>query len=151
MLAERFCTQLGYRGVGDLDWRLDLRDGQYRLVDFNPRAGNQFRQFETDSGVDVVRALHLDMTGRPVPQGDEVMGKRLVVEHVDVPARVAYRLRGRAADGGRPDQPPASRTEYAWLAADDPLPFLVMVPHALRSAVAEAAKVLGRRFSRGRR
>jgi D-aspartate ligase len=148
-LAERFCKQIGYHGVGDLDWRLDLRDGQYRLVDFNPRPGNQFRLFETESGVDVVRALHLDMTGRSVPPGREVLGKRLVVEHVDVPARLVYRLRERA--GTRPDKPMSADTEYAWLATDDPLPFFVMVPHVLRSAVAQAGKVLRRRFSRGRR
>ncbi len=151
-LAERFCKQIGYHGVGDLDWRLDLRDGQYRLVDFNPRPGNQFRLFETESGVDVVRALHLDMTDRNVPPGREVLGRRLIVEHVDVPARLVYGLRGlRGSQTGPPgpdgaasarQHPGAARTEYAWLATDDPLPFFVMIPHAVRSAAAE----LGRRL-----
>jgi D-aspartate ligase len=162
-LAERFCKQIGYHGVGDLDWRLDLRDGKYRLVDFNPRAGNQFRLFETESGVDVVRALHLDMTGRKVPPGREVLGKRLIVEHVDTPARIAYGLRGlresrtgqpgpRRIDLARQHAGPA-RTEYAWLATDDPLPFLVMIPYALRSAVGQARSALRRWIPkpRGRR
>ena len=162
-LAERFCKQIGYHGVGDLDWRLDLRDGKYRLVDFNPRPGNQFRLFETESGVDVVRALHLDMTGRKVPPAREVLGKRLIVEHVDVPARIAYglhSLRGpraswpgpRRAAWARPHAG-AARTEYAWLVTDDPLPFVVMVPHALRSALAQAGSALRRLFPKpgGRR
>ena len=67
-LAERLCKEIGFQGIADLDWRLDKRDGQYKLVDFNPRVGNQFRLFETAEGVDVVRALHLDLTGRPVPR-----------------------------------------------------------------------------------
>jgi predicted ATP-grasp superfamily ATP-dependent carboligase len=165
-LAERFCKQIGYHGVGDLDWRLDLRDGTYRLVDFNPRPGNQFRLFETESGVDVVRALHLDMTGRKVPPAREVLGKRLIVEHVDVPARIAYGLRNvqnlRRPLAGGPGQRRialarqhggAARTEYAWLVADDPLPFLVMVPHALRAALAQAGSALRRWIpsARGRR
>jgi D-aspartate ligase len=42
-IAERFCQEIGFRGIADLDWRLDLRDGKYKLVDLNPRVGNQFR------------------------------------------------------------------------------------------------------------
>ena len=148
-LAERFCKAIGYSGVGDLDWRFDLRDGQYKLVDFNPRPGNPFRLFENEAGVDVVRALHLDLTGRDVPRAREVDGKRIVVEHVDIPARLVYWMHDRraapaspAGPAGRgqvPHQPEPGSTEYAWLATDDPLPFLVMIPYALRTA----AGVLG--------
>ena len=73
-IATRFCKQIGFHGIADLDWRLDRRDGRYKLVDFNPRVGNQFRLFETDTGIDVVRALHLDLTGRSVPMGEQVYG-----------------------------------------------------------------------------
>src|SRR5262249_30275198 len=75
-LAERFCEEIGFRGIADLDWRLDLRDGRYKLVDFNPRVGNQFRLFETEAGIDVVRAMHLDLTGRPVPPGGQPVPRR---------------------------------------------------------------------------
>ncbi|MGI9006941.1 MAG: hypothetical protein ACR2FU_12240 [Streptosporangiaceae bacterium] len=152
-LAERFCKEIGYSGIGDLDWRHDLRDGQYKLVDFNPRPGNQFRLFENMAGVDVVRALHLDLTGREVPLAGEREGKRIVVEHIDLPARLAYwrhdrRVRASGqVDRERTDMPgyAGAATEFAWLAADDPLPFLVMIPHALRMAArAVAARIGGR-------
>jgi D-aspartate ligase len=67
--ATSLVRELSYRGIMDMDWRLDRRDGQYKLLDFNPRVGAQFRLFETPAGVDVVRAQHLDLTGRPVPPG----------------------------------------------------------------------------------
>ena len=116
-------------------------------MDFNPRPGNPFRLFENEAGVDVVRALHLDLTGRQVPRAREVDGKRLSVEHVDIPARLVYWLHERRAPAASPagqgagsdDPPEPGPTEYAWLAADDPLPFFVMIPHALRTA----AGVLG--------
>lgn len=138
-LAARFCASTGFVGVADLDVRLDLRDGQYKLVDFNPRAGNQFRLFESTAGVDVVRALHLDLTGRPVPAAPQVEGRRIIVEHADFPARFAYR---RLARRGGPDlvphpvhaDPGHTATEYAWLAADDPFPFFVMTRHVAGSA-----------------
>lgn len=68
-LAARFIKQIGFTGVIDLDLRFDRRDGQYKLLDFNPRMGAQFRLFESESGIDVVRAMHLDLTGRAVPEG----------------------------------------------------------------------------------
>jgi predicted ATP-grasp superfamily ATP-dependent carboligase len=125
-IAERFCQEIGFRGIADLDWRLDLRDGKYKLVDFNPRVGNQFRLFETEQGIDVVRALHLDLTGRAVPAGPVRSGRRIVVEHVDALARLAYR--GRTGYPAAPCQPRPAATELAWLAKDDLLPFLAMWP-----------------------
>ena len=66
--AEELFRALNYRGIMGLDYRFDLRDGQYKLLDFNPRIGAQFRLFETEAGVDVMRALRLEMTGHKVPQ-----------------------------------------------------------------------------------
>ncbi|MFD3735189.1 ATP-grasp domain-containing protein [Streptomyces sp. NPDC058632] len=103
-LAERLTGELGYRGVFDLDFRRCGTTGRYHLLDFNPRPGAQFRLFEDRAGLDVVRALHLDLTGRPLPDGDPVIGRAFVVENY-APLAVL-----RAAPGGR---------ELAWYAPDD--------------------------------
>ncbi|MFD5568244.1 carboxylate--amine ligase [Streptomyces cadmiisoli] len=123
-LAARFVKQIGFSGVIDLDLRFDRRDGQYKLLDFNPRMGAQFRLFESESGVDVVRAQHLDLTGRAVPEGEQREGRRFIVENIDLPALLAYR-RGGTTTPHAPAR--ASGTELAWLAGDDPLPFLTML------------------------
>ncbi|WP_329490680.1 ATP-grasp domain-containing protein [Kitasatospora sp. NBC_01246] len=128
-LAVRLCRRLGYCGIADLDWRLDLRDGRYKLVDFNPRTGAQFRLFETTAGVDVVRALHLSLTGRPVPPGPQLR-RGYGVGQLDL-----LSLGAAAWHEHRPPADPWPRrgTERAWLCADDPLP-----------AVAVAARFGGR-------
>ena len=69
-----------YSGIVDLDLRFDARDGAYKLLDFNPRLGAQFRLFEDTAGIDVVRAAYLDLTGQPVPEGEPVPGRRFLVE-----------------------------------------------------------------------
>src|SRR5262249_44867977 len=56
--AEALLQAISYGGISDLDFRLDTRDGQYKLLDFNPRIGAQFRVFEDDAGLDVARALY---------------------------------------------------------------------------------------------
>ncbi|MEV5979904.1 ATP-grasp domain-containing protein [Streptomyces sp. NPDC052114] len=128
-LATRFIKQIGFTGIIDLDLRFDRRDGQYKLLDFNPRMGAQFRLFESDAGMDVVRAMHLDLTGRAVPEGNQRTGHRYVVENIDLPALVAYRRSGYTT----PHAPArASGTELAWLAPDDMLPFFTMLARFVR-------------------
>lgn len=110
-LSERLTGELGYRGVFDLDFRRCGTTGRYHLLDFNPRAGAQFRLFADSAGLDVVRALHLDLTGRPLPDGAPLAGRAFVVENYAPLAAL------RAAPGGR---------ELAWYAADDRAPGRVM-------------------------
>ncbi|UUU31598.1 ATP-grasp domain-containing protein [Streptomyces sp. CA-210063] len=128
-IAARFIKQIGFSGVIDLDLRFDRRDGQYKLLDFNPRMGAQFRLFENEAGIDVVRAMHLDLTGRSVPEGEQLAGRRYIVENIDLPALLAYRRSGYTT----PHAPArASGTELAWFAGDDPLPFLTMLARFVR-------------------
>ncbi|MFC9640607.1 ATP-grasp domain-containing protein [Streptomyces mirabilis] len=128
-LAARFIKQIGFSGVIDLDLRFDRRDGHYKLLDFNPRMGAQFRLFENESGIDVVRAMHLDLTGRTVPEGEQRAGHRYIVENIDLPALLAYRRSGYTT----PHAPArASGTELAWLAGDDLRPFFTMLARFVR-------------------
>lgn len=135
--AARLCKAIGYRGVADMDWRFDLRDGQYKLLDFNPRVGNNFRLFVNEFGVDVVHALHLDLTGRSIPQAPQVNRRRLVVEHIDIASRLGARPSRPAGVAGQADRrlsPAATAhtsTEYAWYAADDPLPLLAVLTRVI--------------------
>ncbi|MET9903519.1 ATP-grasp domain-containing protein [Streptomyces sp. NPDC006446] len=128
-LAARFIKQIGFSGIIDLDLRFDRRDGRYKLLDFNPRMGAQFRLFENESGIDVVRAMHLDLTGRVVPEGEQRAGHRYIVENIDLPALLAYRRSGYTT----PHAPTrASGTELAWLAGDDLRPFFMMLARFVR-------------------
>jgi predicted ATP-grasp superfamily ATP-dependent carboligase len=106
-LSERLTAALGYRGVLDLDYRRCGDTGRYHLLDFNPRPGAQFRLFADTAGLDVVRAQHLDLTHRPLPEGSPRPGRSFVVENYAPPAAL------RPAPHGR---------ELAWYAADDPAP-----------------------------
>jgi D-aspartate ligase len=137
--SARFCKTIGYCGVADMDWRFDRRDGQYKLLDFNPRLGNSFRMFVTEQQIDVLQALHLDLTGRAIPHGPQVDNRRLVLEHIDLPARLINRLGrydtvstvGQPAGQCEPVSETDASTEYAWFAADDPLPLLAMLSRVI--------------------
>ncbi|MER6015722.1 ATP-grasp domain-containing protein [Streptomyces bluensis] len=117
-LAEQVVSALGYRGVFDLDFRRDGA-GAYHLLDFNPRPGAQFRLFADTAGVDVVRALHLDLTHRAVPDGSPLPGREFVVENY---APLTALL-------------PRRRRELAWHARDDLVPGLALWALWCRHAV----------------
>jgi predicted ATP-grasp superfamily ATP-dependent carboligase len=122
--ARSLLRSLGYSGVASLDYRFDKRDGTYKLLDVNPRVGAVFRLFETVAGIDVIRALHLDMTGRAVPAGRPVDGRVLAVEGYEI--RSAWSgLRSGDLTVQTWLSSWRSIRETAWLTRDDPLPVLV--------------------------
>ena len=133
--TKRLAKETGYRGVIDIGYRYDERDGLYKLLDVNPRVGATFRLFvDRETGVDVVRALYLDLTGQPVPPVRTPVGRKWLLEPWDVKSCLAY-LR----DGGL-TLPGWARSyrgvdELAWFAKDDPLPSLAL-----------AGRVLAKRF-----
>ena len=116
---------IGFRGIADLDLRFDPRDAQYKLLDFNPRLGAQFRLFITGTGVDVARAAYLDLTGQPAEAGEMTRGRRFLVENYDPLGAVGYWRRGEL--GLRSWVRSLRRVdEVAWLARDDLRPFGLM-------------------------
>ena len=137
-------AKLGYRGILDLDIRLDERTGDYHLLDFNPRLGAQFRVFRDTAGTDVALAAYLDLTNQPIPPGEQVNGRRFLVENYDPISALAHIRHGdltprawlvsmRAVD------------ETAWFARDDLRPFGLM---CLRMSWRLASRPFGQDASR---
>jgi predicted ATP-grasp superfamily ATP-dependent carboligase len=120
--AHRLAAGLGYAGVLDLDFRHDAATGAYHLLDVNPRPGAQFRLFTDPSGLDMVRALHLNLTGRRVPKPSPVPGRVFLAENYGLASGLVSALTGRGLPGGKRGR----GVETAWFAADDPAPFWAM-------------------------
>jgi D-aspartate ligase len=130
-LTRRWMKALGYRGMLDMGYRYDARDGQYKVLDVNPRIGSTFRLFVGRRGLDVVRALYLDLTGQAVPADEMVEGRRWLDEH-DFSSSLRYLRDGKLtlrqwATSLRGLQ------ETIYLAQDDLAPFVRLGPYALRS------------------
>jgi predicted ATP-grasp superfamily ATP-dependent carboligase len=121
----RFMRALGYRGILDIGYRYDARDGQYKLLDVNPRIGCTFRLFVAENGMDTARALYLDLTGQPVPPSTSQEGRKWLVEMPDLKSSIEYHRLGKltlrqwvASFSGVQET-----AQFAW---DDPLPFVDM-------------------------
>jgi D-aspartate ligase len=139
-LTRRFMKALGYRGILDCGYRYDGRDGRYKLLDVNPRIGATFRLFVGADGLDVVRALYLDLTGQPVPVDRLQEGRRWVVESNDLVSFATSRDLGvgpwlRSFRGVQ---------EAAWWAKDDLRPFAAIAGLTARRAARFARTRLSR-------
>jgi predicted ATP-grasp superfamily ATP-dependent carboligase/cation diffusion facilitator CzcD-associated flavoprotein CzcO len=117
--------RLSYRGLLDLDIRLDARDGRYHLLDFNPRLGAQFRVFRDTAGTDVALAAYLDLTGQAIPDGEQVDGRAFLVENYDPLSALAGWRRGELSLRAWASSLRAV-DETAWFARDDLRPFGLM-------------------------
>lgn len=122
--TETLLKAISYAGIVDIDYRFDPRDRQYKLLDFNPRVGAQFRVFVDDNGLDVARVIYRDLSGEVVRRAKQVDGRVIVVEPDDLRASLGYFRRGELSIGGwlRSFRGPK---ELAWFSWDDPLPFLM--------------------------
>jgi D-aspartate ligase len=145
--AEALVKAIPYSGLMDIDYRFDKQDGQYKLLDFNPRIGAQFRLFEDRERIDVARALYRDLTGRPVRRSSQVDGRVLVVEphdcltsmHSILRRELSLRDWWRSFKGVR---------EFAWFRWSDPAPFIMIWMRLAMASATKAARVLHFPFRR---
>jgi predicted ATP-grasp superfamily ATP-dependent carboligase len=134
-LTRRFMSAIAYRGPVDIDYCHDARDGRYKVLDVNPRIGATFRLFVRGDGVDVARALYLDLTGQPVPPGPIHDGRRWLVEDLDLVSSLQTWRRGGP---GLREWARSLRgvEEAAYLARDDLRPLLRMCGVDVRKLLA---------------
>jgi predicted ATP-grasp superfamily ATP-dependent carboligase len=133
---------VGYHGILDIGYRLDARDGQYKVLDINPRVGQAFRLFVAENDHDVVRALYLDLTGQPQPEVRRREGRRWMIEDYDIISSLHYYQEG-SLKPGQWLRSFAGLEEAAWFNWKDPVPFFLMLNQLRRRATSWAFHRLG--------
>lgn len=124
-ITTKFMKDIGYRGILDIGFRRDERDGTYKVLDVNPRVGCTFRLFTGLNGMDVVRAFYLDATGQALPISEAAEGRKWVVEDFDLFSAFRLTMTHRLAISQwfRSLRGVQETACFAW---DDPLPLLMM-------------------------
>jgi len=138
--AARIC------GQADTEYKLDPRDGLYKLMEINPRPAT-WNGLCAASGVNCHYAAYLHLLGQPVPQLAQVDGVRWIDGWPDLKYFLKYRK------GDHTGQPLSlasylsslrGRRTWAYWDAEDPLPGLVRAGQIARRQFAK----LGRSSSR---
>jgi predicted ATP-grasp superfamily ATP-dependent carboligase len=124
--SRRLLAAIRYSGLVEIEYKLDARDGCYKLLDINPRIWT-WSALGGRAGTDFPYLLWQMMMGELVPEQTGRPGVRWVYMASDVLAAFHEIVRGRISPGAylrslrRPLQ-------FALCAADDPLPGLVDLP-----------------------
>ncbi len=130
-ITTDFMKKLGYRGILDIGYRLDPRDGKYKVLDINPRIGGAFRIFTSNSGMDVVRALYLDLSKQKSVPGVSKNGRRWIIEDLDILAVRDYYNEG-SITFWQWLKSLKDIEEGAWFNWKDPFPFFWMFRQLLK-------------------
>jgi predicted ATP-grasp superfamily ATP-dependent carboligase len=139
-----FMKAIGYKGGLDLGYRYDSRDGRYKVNDVNPRVGAMLRVFVGNNGMDVVRALYLDMTKQPVIASVGRDGRKWIVEDHDLRSSLFYYRSGQLsiADWVRSLR---GVKETAYFARDDLRPFGAMLMRNAKAAFRRSTRSRSKR------
>ena len=92
-LSERFLREIDYYGLVELEYKLDPRDSQYKLLDVNARTWG-YHSLGARAGVDFSYMLYADQVGLPVPVCKGRAGVAWVRTTTDLPAAVMGILSG---------------------------------------------------------
>lgn len=65
-LGLKFFTGINYRGLGNIEFKRDLRDGQLKVIECNPRF-TAAQELLIQSGMDIALLIYNHLTGRPLP------------------------------------------------------------------------------------
>lgn len=125
-VSRTFMAAVGYRGILDMGYRYDARDGKYKILDINPRIGSTFRLFVSPCGMDVARAMYLDLTGDRVRSEAAKDGRKWLVEDSDFGSCIRY-LRDGNLSMKQWWTSFRGVEELAYLAADDLLPLVPLL------------------------
>jgi predicted ATP-grasp superfamily ATP-dependent carboligase len=137
--SERLLGELRYTGIVELEYKHDLRDGRFKLLDINPRLWG-WHTLGAAAGVDFTHLLWLQACGAEIPFAAARPGVRWIRGTTDTPTALRELLRRRLSLRAYTDSFRGPR-ERAIFAADDPLPGLAEVPMIL--------SILARRLAHG--
>ena len=125
-LARRLIVAMGYTGLIEVEFKYDRRDGRYNLLDLNPRVWG-WHTLAQRAGVDFPYLTWQMVLGEPVPEVSAQSNIRWLRLAADLPAAGIEMWRGHLSPLAyvRSIRRPV---EFAFLAADDPLPALLDIP-----------------------
>lgn len=123
--SERFLRAANYYGLVEMEYKLDPRDGQYKLLDVNARTWG-YHSLGARAGVDFSYMLFADQVGLPVVPAKGDPGIGWVRMSTDVPTAVMAMMAGDTGLGSYLSSLKHCNVE-AVFASDDPLPGLVEV------------------------
>ena len=135
---------LGFTGIAEVEYKWDSRDGEYKLIEINPRPWDQHR-LGGALGVDLIDLAYRDAIGVPAPGASPRFTPiKWIAEDAFLLAALRCVWRRERGLGALLRQAQGRRVYAIW-SSRDPLPFVVyatrLLPQLMRMAIRPARPV----------
>lgn len=134
-LSERFLVEVGFRGLCSTEFKYDVRDGRFKMIEVNARVP-LWGGLAPAAGVDVVHACYADLGGDAFECSRQVDGVRWIFATKDLISALRYARAGELRWSSWRRSLRGCRVEAVW-ARDDPAP-------AVRLPLYYAARAMSR-------
>lgn len=124
-LVTTFCKAINYKGLIDIGLKWDARDETFKVLDINPRIGQNFRTFITSKEkLDLALAAYLDLTDKSITDCTPLDGRRWLIEDDDLISSIKY-YRAKRLSIREWITSFRGVQECAFFSVRDPLPWIV--------------------------
>ncbi len=134
-MGKRFFKGIGFRGMGHIEFKRDLRDGQLKIIECNPRF-SAAQAIVLKSGLDMAYIIYCHLTQRELPLDRSYKEgvRRWLVLH-DIFAFMELRRLGEITftDWIRSIKGPP--LVFPYFSASDPMPFLMRIKNDLGEGI----------------
>jgi predicted ATP-grasp superfamily ATP-dependent carboligase len=140
-LSRDLLRSFGYRGLANIEFKRDARDGIYRLIEVNPRSSNA-NQLAVSAGVDFPFLVYRYLTRPDEPEAPSAgfrVGVTWVHEDLDLQAFLALRKTGELTLAEWVGSLRGPRS-WAVFSLRDPAPFLFQVSTHLAGRVRKTVR-----------
>ena len=138
-VATKFLRSLSFQGMVEIEFKYDDRDGQYKILDVNPRVWT-WNSIGLSAGVDYAYVQWLLARGETVEPHKGKVGAKWLYALKDVFA-ASKLIKTGSLSFSEYLATFRRRHQFAAFAWDDPLPGIVDVPLVLRTAILRATRV----------
>lgn len=133
-LSVKLLKGLRYRGIANLEFKHDPKDGKFKLIEVNLRSGNRIG-LAIDCGIDIPHIAYLDMLGEPVvPAHSYEVGVAWIDLLCDLAGFSHYRATENLTLWTWARSAWAAKS-HAYFAVDDPLPWFAHLSRTAKGAV----------------
>jgi D-aspartate ligase len=129
-ISEKFLSLINYYGIGEVEFMHDPRDGEFKLLELNPRIWG-WHTLAIAAGADFPYLLYQDMVGQQIQTPSISNNVKWVRLTTDVPTVFMEIIKGNMTIGDYIASMEGKK-EYAVFSFDDPIPFfaeIAMIPY----------------------
>ena len=132
-MGEQFLRMIGYYGLSEVEFKQDLRDGKYKLLEINARIWG-WHTLAIRAGIDLPYLLYKDMIGEEVKTNSLPRQAKWIRLVTDIPTAVSEIIKGKMKIKDYLKSLKGEK-EFAVFSLKDPLPFfveLILLPYLWR-------------------